>query len=41
VEYHAAENRDWCLAWLSKIGYAMRDIPINDTLGWLHANRPN
>jgi FkbM family methyltransferase len=41
VEYHAAENRDWCLAWLAKIGYVMRDIPINDSLGWLHANRPN
>jgi FkbM family methyltransferase len=41
VEYHAAENRDWCKAWLAKIGYAMRDIPINDQLGWLHADRPN
>lgn len=41
VEYHAAENRDWCKAWLAKIGYAMRDIPINEQLGWLYADRPH
>lgn len=41
VEYHACENRDWIITWLGKRGYAVRDIPINTELGWIHAPRPD
>jgi FkbM family methyltransferase len=39
VEYHAAENRDWVMAWLTKRYYEVSDIPLSDQLGWVYAPR--